>query len=96
MTQGVAKPNRDIPLLRHQRSRGPRSETPSKGEQSDMFAVARVMKLARDARAPVILIKHEQSFMPSGVFRHLCESCGLVRISSKPTLIGCPGVNGSP
>ena len=29
--------------------------------------------------------------MPSGVFRHLCESHGLVRILSKPTLIGCPG-----
>ena len=29
--------------------------------------------------------------MPSGVLRHLCESFGLVRISSKPTLIGCPG-----
>ena len=42
-------------------------------------------------RESVILIKHEQSFMPSGVFRHLCESFGLVRISSKPTLIGCPG-----
>ena len=39
----------------------------------------------------MILVKHEQSFMPSGVFRHLCERSGLVRISSKPTLIGCPG-----
>ena len=57
----IFAPNRDIPLLRHQKSRGPRSETPSKGEQSDLFAVARVMKLARHARVPVILIRHEQS-----------------------------------
>ena len=87
----IFAPNRDIPLLRHQKSRGPRSETRSKREQSALFAVARVMKLARDARVPVILVKHEESFMPSRVFRHLCERSGLVRISSKPTLIGCPG-----
>ena len=87
----VFAPNRDVPVLRHQESCGPRSETPSKREQSDLFAVARILKLSRDLRVPTVLIKHEKSFMPSGVFKHLCESFKMARISAKPTLIGCPG-----
>ena len=60
----IFAPDRDSSPHRHQKFRASCEETPSPREQADLFAVSDVMKACQTTGKPMILIRHEKSFMP--------------------------------